>query len=523
MKKIAAVIICIVMAFTASILPVCIYAREGDCGYEGGISALQPVTGTSAAAGKTSFEYQELSFITGEPVLLKGTLQISKTLRQGVISATYTYSLQNADKGMTLSRTLVMDTKLTKKDNGQTIEETSFSKLPSESIKTGTSTYTLKSYNFTRTNVIDPKPAVNYFAGNTWSKKVYTTGTGTNISTVTLEITGNFYGYDHYWGNAEVEVFNYTVQSESRNGDKTDKWGGTASVTLSSTTTKLLKYVKNAPDEISFEGGFIQTQDSSTVAEYKTKLPVFDSNGVSTDKLEDKSGSLKVETFPSESRLPVPNLNHLRGHWAEEDVKELYSLEVLKGEDSGFEPEGYMTRGEFSSAVIQAAREVPPDPAFTTKTAAVAAAAAQGTRTGAAKQQTLAFVDVPVGSKYYNDLENAYKRGILVGRGESTFKPDDPINVADAITVFIRALGLENMASSPNAVTTFKDNDSIPAYARNAAYVAEKIGLVRGDDRGFLNPGEKLTKARAAAMLNRLIKYMREGILKDYRERVINY
>jgi hypothetical protein len=88
------------------------------------------------------------------------------------------------------------------------------------------------------------------------------------------------------------------------------------------------------------------------------------------------------------------------------------------------------------------------------------------------------------------------------------------LTLAEAVTVFIRALGLETMAPKFGAVTTFRDNDDIPAYAKNAVRVAEQIGLVRGDEKGYLNPNSKLTNARAAALLNRFIDYMRDGIRK---------
>jgi hypothetical protein len=38
-----------------------------------------------------------------------------------------------------------------------------------------------------------------------------------------------------------------------------------------------------------------------------------------------------------------------------------------------------------------------------------------------------------------------------------------------------------------------------------------------------MNPNKRLTKAEGAAMFNSLIKYLQEGIRKDYRDRLINY
>ncbi|GAE88708.1 hypothetical protein [Acetivibrio straminisolvens] len=82
-----------------------VYAREGDGGYEGGISSGE-------APGKTSFEYKEVCFITGEPVVFEGTLTVKKTLKQdkttgkNVITSNYTYNLKNLEKDATLTRFL---------------------------------------------------------------------------------------------------------------------------------------------------------------------------------------------------------------------------------------------------------------------------------------------------------------------------------------------------------------------------------------------------------------------------------
>ncbi len=508
MKKFMIFAVCLI--FIIGMLPMeTALAREGDAGYEGGISS-------GDVTGKTSYEYQEVCFITGEPVVLKGTLIIKKQMKQDKITSTYTYNLKNADKAATLTRTLSFTTTVTKKDNGQTIEESSYAKPASESIKFGNTTYTLKSSDFTRSSLIDTKPAINYYAGNLWGKRVYQTGTATNGGSVTLETTGNFYGYDQYWGNAEVEVLNYIITGEKNKGGEIDKWGGTASVSLSSNVTKQLKYYKNKPDEISFEGGYAETQYNNNVLEYTCRLPEFDSKGVSTDSMVTKSDSLKIETFPVQKMLPSMTLSSVRGHWAEEDIRLMFGLEVFKGDGAGFRPDQYITRAEFTAAMVQAAKEVPADPALASKVAS---------RGQTAKKQTPVspFNDVSIDNTYFAQIDNAFKRGLITGTGQNLFGPNNSLTVADALTIFVRALGLEALAPSPVAVTNFKDNDLIPTSARNAAYVAARIGLVQGDEKGYLKPNEKLTKARTATMINRFISYMQSGIREEYRGNIINY
>jgi hypothetical protein len=205
--------------------PAAVFAREGDCGYEGGISSGE-------APGKTVFQYSEVSFISGQPIVFKGNLTVKKSLKQDTISTTYTYDLKKSDKNATLKRTLVYNTRLTQKDNKQTIEETSLNGKPVETIKIGNETYTLTSYDFSRSNLIDTKPAVNYYAGNISGRKIYKAGS--DSGTITVDITGKFYGYDQYWGTAEVIELNNVIQSEKKDGSKIERWGGTSSVTVSS-------------------------------------------------------------------------------------------------------------------------------------------------------------------------------------------------------------------------------------------------------------------------------------------------
>ena len=509
MKKIIVIVLSIIIIL--GVMPVgAVFAREGDSGYEGGISSGE-------APGKTSFDYQEMCFITGEPIVLKGTLLIKKQQKQDKITSTYTYTLKNADKSATLTRVLSFTTILTTKDNGQIIEETAYTKAPSETVKIGSTAYILKSSDFTRSSLIDPKPAINYFAGNIWGKKIYQIGTTPNGGSVTVESTGNFYGYDQYWGTAEVEVLNYTVESEQKSSDKADKWGGTAKVTLSSTVTNQLKYYKNQPDQISFEGGYVQSQNNNSVLEYTSKMPEFDAKGISTDNVVTRSDSLMIETFPVQKRLQAVDLSSIRGHWAENDFKLMYGLEVFKGDGRSLKPDQYITKAEFAAAIVQAAKEVPTDPALTTR---LMTAATQRTT----KQIVVSpFDDVSIENMYFNQIDSAYKRGLLNGKGKNLFGPNDSITIAEAVTIFVRAVGLESLAPSPQAVTSFRDNDLIPAFARNSAYVAQKIGLVLGDDKGYLKPGDKLTKARAAAMFKRFITYMQDGIKQDYRDRMVNY
>lgn len=486
------------------------FAREGVCGYEGGISSGE-------VPDNTTFEYKEVSFISGRPVIFEGTLLIKKSLRQDKLTTTYTYNLRNGEN--TLTRVLVFTTESKTWENGQVTESVSLTSA-SERIRIDGINYTVPNinyYQFTRSNLIDSRPAVNYHAGSIWSRKVYQVGTANDGNTVTVECTGAFYGYDQYWGNAESLLLDYIISGEMNTADGIDIWGGTATVAISSTSTEQLEYFENRPNLISFSGSYVQSRTNSSVMEYTCMLPEFDSKGISTDRIVTYSDSLVIETFPVQRRLPTADLRNIRGHWAENDIRLMFSLEVFKGDSSNFYPDNYMTRAEFASAMAKVAREVPQDPTLVTRTVSASR------RTTAKEIVVSPFDDVSIGNIYFIDIKNVFERGIMVGKGYDRFAPNEYITKAEATVAIIRALGFESLAPAPVAVTGFRDNDLIPEHARNAAYVAHKIGLIQSDSRGNMNPGKKLTKAEAAGMLNNLIKYLQEDIRKDYRDRLINY
>lgn len=506
----------ILLVLTLLLWPGAAYAREGICGYEGGISSGE-VTGTPGKA--LVLDYQEVSFVSGKPIVLKGTMTIKKSQKQDKTTTTYVYTLKNTEKSATLSRTLVFDTKATTQSNGQISEEAVLTSAR-ETLKIGSVTYNLtnmNNYQYARSNLIDPKPAVNYHAGSIWSRKVYTVGAAADGNTVTVECTGSFYGYDQYWGNAESLALDYNISSEINGKDGLDSWGGTASVSISSTSTEQLEYQKNLPDQISFAGSFVQSRKNSNIMEYTSILPEFDSKGVATKHTLTYKDSLDMETFPEQKRLPTVSPANIRGHWAENEIRVMFGLEVFKGDAKNFNPDHYMTRAEFAAAMVQIAREVPKDPALSARTTPASSRA----RTTAPVISP--FDDVSIDNIYFSQIKSAFDRKLIDGRGNDLYEPNGTITKADAITTFIRALGFENLAPSPVAVTSFRDNDLIPAYARNSAYVAQKIGLLLSDSKGNMNPAKKLTKADSAVLFNNLVKYLQDGIRKDYSERFINY
>ncbi len=86
----------------------------------------------------------------------------------------------------------------------------------------------------------------------------------------------------------------------------------------------------------------------------------------------------------------------------------------------------------------------------------------------------------------------------------------------------INSLGIEHLAPSPPYKTGYVDDSSIPTWAKDAIYMANEIGLVRGYQDGYVRPNELVTRAEAAVMIHKFIEHIRNEINYDYREKIIN-
>lgn len=503
MKKIknTAAIVCLCGILLTSSVHVSAYT--GSMGYEGGISAADPYE-------NGTYKYREVCFLSGKPIILEGTMTVKKNARQGKINTTYTYNLTNTQQNATLTRVVVMDTVTETKENGQTTETSTLTKKPTEIIKIGDSIFSLTDYRFSRSGINDPKPAVLYNAGEYQLTKTYSMDSG---GTITEEMTGNQYGFDQYWSCTKSGTMKLVISASPKDAPA---WGALAQVVVSSTAKKGFRYVENQPWQISFEGGYVEQNWEESVLEYQASLPEFDKNGNATEVMKEFSERLGLDTEPMNTRLMVPDLKHLRGHWAEEPVKILFSLEVIPGTGESFNPAEYVSRSEFTAMVVRAIKDIPVDPDLVKRTGSTTQSKSQA-------DEVSPFSDIARGDPFYNEIKTAETRGIIHGTGQSKFSPDRSITTAEAVTILIRALGLEGLASWPGAITPFVDNDTIPSYARNATAAAYRIGLVEGDNRGYFKPQENLTWERASALVYRLIRYMGEDLVKDYRERLLNY
>ncbi len=518
LKARAAICGSMTVALLLSGLPGDTYARQGDSGYEGGISSGETPSMTSlTSASKYEFEYQEPVFLTGVPVIMSGKLTLSKKLKEDTktktqsLTSTYVYSLKNGTN--TLTRNLTFVTTITPKANGQKVESTQLTKA-TEAVIIDNTTYRIASvadFQLSKSILNDFKPGVNYFSGELIGRKTYRIGT-TGSDYIVVESSGSYTGYDQYWSSAEAQVIKQTIQQ--KRAGKAAVTVGDISIDLSTTTKKELKYADNLTEQSSIAGGYVQTQANESILKYTAVLSELDKKKLPTSKLVTYTNSLKLESFPTPTRLVSPNLSQIRGHASEENIALMFGLEAFNNAEE-FDPQEYMSRAEFVDAFIKVSPEVPLDPAFKVKKTT--------SKTTKNQELTSAYSDVPTSHMFLDSINEAAKRGIVSGSGKSKFRPEDLITVSEAVSIMVNALGLNRLAPNPAPVTSFKDNDKIPSYARGSMYVAEKLGIIAEDAKGYIYPNNKITKAKFADMMKAYIDFMGKDLRKEYTERLISY
>ena len=312
------------------------------------------------------------------------------------------------------------------------------------------------------------------------------------------EISGTFYGYDSAWSSTETHRIDGTVT--------TDGWQLQYQVRPSVSMGKTLQYSENEPTAISFSGNYREVMQNKSGLSYDIyTLPKVNTYNVP------RTGTESIDTYNSFEQLIAPNLGFLKGHFAEADIKKLFAMQILDGEPTFYQPSQSVTRGQFVSMLTKAVKLPVEDTSKKKKSSKKA------------QVVNIVFPDVTEDREDYKYIMAAYKAGLAVGRDNGHFYTDSPIERQEAIVILLRTLGLENLGLSPTPVTSFVDDKYIADWAKKEVYAAARLGIISGDSDGNFRPKSYVSKAEAAAFVNRLVTYMRSDLQTDYTEHIVNY
>ena len=464
------------------------------------------------------YQYEEVSWLSGEPIVLTGTVTIPTSIpTTDKYKLTYSYELENTEKSAVLSRKITYDVeKLKNEAVNQTTYKMTVSKLD-EQILVGGAVYNIGNYVITKSILEDNTPAVDFYSGSIYTKRLYYRG-GTTAKNSTGKVTvesssDTLVGYKHRWGSSETQIINETISAELKSATTgttaTEKWKGTAQIKMSVMEKDRFDYVKTETQTISFKGNYTQVRTRENVLQYNYDMPTV-SGTLLNDKLRAKGQkSIKKTAVIDTKPLIAPKLRDISGYWAEKPILLTTSLELFSPESNYFYPNAKVTRKDFFVALTRVLDDVKP----LTKAELIKRSRGTGV--------TPPFPDIEPGDPYIVFYEYVKTNNLAIGENED-FQPDRPLTRADMIHGVINALGIGDMAPQPPYKTVFKDDASIPSFAKDSIYMANEIGLISPYADGTIKATQQVTRAEAAAMLSKLLDHIRVTITEDYRDKLIN-
>jgi len=491
MKKLTFILI------TIYILCFAVYATPG---YEPGITG-------DITPNKNEYKYSETIFLSGEPILMEGTVVIKESSNGA--KTTYEYNLSNALKAATLEREVVfLNSTGSDASGSQTLYSTSIDPRYEETVEIGSDTYELVEYLFTRSGSTDERDIIRYLGSDWQGTKVYSKNDG--VGQVKIDITGHSFGYENWWSSTETAVIKHSITyryKSSVNAAEYKEAFGTVDYAVSDSSMKNIQYVASGPLVVGYEGGYVLKEGEENVVTYRYTLPRF-SGGNPIKGTKDGSGSYKLVTLPIQTRLFSYNINDISAsYWAAEAVKRVTSLGIIDLAGANyFRPLSFMSRGEFAKAVI--------------KVSDMKGSPAKQSRYSSFEQY---YTDVNKSHPYYEYISRTAASGIMEGSSKNRFGPDEYLTKAQAAAIIVRAIGMDNSPAVSGTVTPFADDESIQPWAKKSMNIAHKMGIITGNENNEAEPDKMLTRAECAAMINRFIRYLQYDIRQEYRENMIDY
>ncbi|QEK13258.1 S-layer homology domain-containing protein [Crassaminicella thermophila] len=460
------------------------------------------------------YEYEEVVFLTGEPIKFHGTMTVSEREKENEKTTSYTFKLTPEDRSIDakLDRKITFVTTYTKRnDKGQTIGQTVIDKYR-ETLKIGKDKYELEDYQLSQSDLIDNRPASDFYSGNLKARKYYKINK--DEGEVIVDITGGDVGYENFWGSTETLLLDYRITSSIEKDDESSKsWNGTVKVRVSDSKTKTLRYSDNKANFSSFYGGHVRVTNREMVTSYDYNLPKIEDNEINDRRRKIGSIQFMKQMVPKVERLIIPKFKDIGGHWAEEYIKKLYSLDVFDENSTFFSPDIPFTRVEFIKGVMKACNM---------RTSLEEEKKTSRRRRNKPKEVS-PFKDVKVEDKNYKYIKDAIEKRIISGVSEDLFAPNKPLTKAQAVTILIKALGFDYKAPAPGFYTTFTDDREIPNWAKDSIYIAREINLIQPDDYNRINPNKLITRAEASELLVRFLEFLQKDLQRDYREDIINF
>ena len=174
----------------------------------------------------------------------------------------------------------------------------------------------------------------------------------------------------------------------------------------------------------------------------------------------------------------------IKSHWGKEHIQAMIDLKILNGfPDKTFKPDNNVTRAEFSKMIVTAL-----------------------------KLKNINYTgdisDVPVDQWHSNYISTMIQNKLALGYPNGTFNPNGNITRNEISVIISKVLKLKvNEEEQHVLLSNFNDSVSIPDWAKTSIVDVAKTEIMKGDTSNNFNPLNNATRAEAATVILRLLKY----------------
>ena len=200
--------------------------------------------------------------------------------------------------------------------------------------------------------------------------------------------------------------------------------------------------------------------------------------------------------------------------WFYEDVKKAYLSGLVKGvTDTEFEPNANIKRGDVAVIIDKLLTAV--EESVNAFAATVRQGGGNCSDIAFGSNVKAAFEDVSDNDYYCSAIGRVVANGIMNGRSGSKFEPSEPMTRAELAAVGARTVDMLSVALSAalrKSVSPETSDGLVPTDVGAAAWYAEyvkrayKYGIMQGYEDGTFRPDNFMTRAEAAAILNRVFR-----------------
>lgn len=233
-----------------------------------------------------------------------------------------------------------------------------------------------------------------------------------------------------------------------------------------------------SPEEISV---LRYDENTNELAYVPTSTTAISGGGVAVDFMR-KSNSIYAVV-----RKKLITYNDMTKHWAKNDVAFLASKLIVDSSSPGnFSPDRNITRADFAKFIVK------------------------GLGLSSDSSVAAKFKDVSVNSAAAAYIGAASKAGIVSGGTDGNFRPNATITREEMASMMLRAMNYAGVqgSTSTSALSKFSDRGKISSYATTAVAACVDAGIISGMTATTFSPKDNATRAQAASMIHRLMKYV---------------